>query len=111
VGASSGAYALISAQIAHMLVVSVGGTIVGRTRDQCLTQQNWREMACKVPRVLVLTLLICLDVGVSVHSVAHAQPSPTTTSYTAHLFGFAAGLLLGMLVLRHFALKTWNRAI
>jgi len=61
--------------------------------------------------VLVLTLLICLDVGVSVHSVAHAQPSPTTTSYTAHLFGFAAGLLLGVLVLRHFALKTWNRAI
>ncbi|VDD94366.1 unnamed protein product [Enterobius vermicularis] len=90
-GASGGVYALLAAHISELLV-------------------NWSEMEFAAIRALILIILIGSDLGVSIYQ-RYFEVEATTISYTAHIGGFLAGVLMGIIVLRNFRKKPWEKVL
>lgn len=90
-GASGGVYALIAAHVANLVV-------------------NWDEMEFAVFRLIFLLVLIGADVGVALYNY-YSGIEKNKVSYVAHFGGFIAGLLMGIVVLRNFKKKTWERVV
>uniref|UniRef100_A0A914W4H3 Phospholipid-transporting ATPase n=1 Tax=Plectus sambesii TaxID=2011161 RepID=A0A914W4H3_9BILA len=90
-GASGGVYALITAHVANLIV-------------------NWAEMEFAIIRALAMAILIGADVGVAIYN-RYALQEGNKVSYVAHIGGGVAGLLLGIVVLRNFRKKLWERVI
>lgn len=95
-GASGGAYALLAAHFADLLV-------------------NWSEMEFALYRLLALVVVISTDVGVAAYdrykSLEGMAVPETNVSYAAHFGGFLAGLLAGILVLRNLKSRRWERTV
>ncbi|KAG7153380.1 Rhomboid-related protein 1-like [Homarus americanus] len=87
VGASGGCYALIAAHLANIII-------------------NWGEMPFNWVRLLALVTLTTTDVGVFAYMTL--TKSTTRVSYVAHLAGFVAGLLVGMVTLRNLREHRWE---
>lgn len=87
VGASGGCYALIAAHLANVII-------------------NWGEMPFNWVRLLVLITLMGTDIGVFAYMTL--TNSSTRISYVAHLAGFVAGLLVGMVTLRNLKEHRWE---
>uniref|UniRef100_A0A915IDX2 tRNA (guanine-N(7)-)-methyltransferase n=1 Tax=Romanomermis culicivorax TaxID=13658 RepID=A0A915IDX2_ROMCU len=79
-GASGGVYALLAAHCAHLVV-------------------NWQEMEFAIVRLLSLLILISMDVGVALYNRYNPASADQNISYAAHVGGFVAGLLMGIVVL------------
>ncbi|KAI6211460.1 hypothetical protein M3Y96_00436500 [Aphelenchoides besseyi] len=87
-GASGGVYTLISAHISNVII-------------------NWSEIEFNWAHALVIGIFVTFDVGVAVY--ARYFNGPDKVSHTAHIGGFVAGLLLGIVLLRNLRLKKWER--
>ncbi|VDM42667.1 unnamed protein product [Toxocara canis] len=90
-GASGGVYALLAAHIAELLI-------------------NWSEMEFAILRAIVLAILISSDVGVAVYQRYYVEVT-NKISYVSHIGGFMAGVLMGIIVLRNFRKKQWERVM
>jgi len=90
-GASGGVYALIAAHCANLVV-------------------NWAEMEFAIARLIFFILLIGSDVGVALYN-RYNNVGDDKVSYVAHIGGFLAGLLMGIVVLRNFKLREWERIV
>uniref|UniRef100_A0A0M3IL34 Rhomboid protease n=1 Tax=Ascaris lumbricoides TaxID=6252 RepID=A0A0M3IL34_ASCLU len=88
-GASGGVYALLAAHIAELLL-------------------NWSEMEFALLRTIVLAILISSDAAVAVYQRYYAGMI-NKISYVSHIGGFVAGVLMGIIVLRNFRKKRWER--
>ncbi|XP_045581868.1 rhomboid-related protein 2 [Procambarus clarkii] len=87
VGASGGCYALIAAHLANIII-------------------NWSEMPFNWARLLVLVTMMATDIGVFTYMTLTKADS--RVSYVAHLAGFCAGLLVGMVTLRNLREHRWE---
>ncbi|KAI6206399.1 hypothetical protein M3Y94_00906200 [Aphelenchoides besseyi] len=83
-GASGGVYTLISAHISNVVI-------------------NWSEIEFNWAHALVIGAFVTFDVAVAVY--ARYFNGPDKVSHTAHIGGFVAGLLLGIVLLRNLRLK------
>ncbi|KAH7727499.1 Rhomboid-related protein 3 [Aphelenchoides avenae] len=90
-GASGGVYALISAHIANIAM-------------------NWSEMEFNWVVALIFGVLVSFDFGWALYQ-RYGVKADTKTSYTAHIGGFLAGLLLGIILLRNLRKTKWERII
>jgi rhomboid-related protein 1/2/3 len=101
-GASGGVYALLAAHVANLIV-------------------NWSEMEYAWVRLIILVVVLGSDFGVALYNrlkpatgSSHHTSSPSDsnpTSFVAHLGGFFAGIMLGILVLRNFKKRPWERVV
>ncbi|MFH4981460.1 hypothetical protein AB6A40_008169 [Gnathostoma spinigerum] len=88
-GASGGVYALLAAHLAELII-------------------NWSEMEFAWVRAGVLTLLIGSDASLAIYQRYYVREKDQV-SYVSHLAGFIAGILMGIIVLRNFSRKSWER--
>ena len=88
-GGSGGVYSLITAHLANVIA-------------------NWGEMEFPALRLLSFLLVAGVDTGVAVY---YRHTTDSRVSYTAHLAGAVAGLLLGLVLLRNLRHQTWERAL
>lgn len=92
VGASAGVYALLAAHLSELLV-------------------NWTEMEFACIRALFLVVVVGIDFGSSIYTSVTQPKSARKVSFEAHLAGFIAGALMGIIVLRNFRKKPWERVM
>jgi len=93
VGASGGVYALLAAHIANVLL-------------------NYHNMEFGLFRLLVVFLIASFDVGFAIyHRYAPAPSMEPAVSYVAHLAGAAAGLSIGLVVLKNFQQKLHEQLV
>ncbi|XP_037094123.1 protein rhomboid-like [Pollicipes pollicipes] len=93
VGASGGVYALLAAHIANVLL-------------------NYHNMEFGVFRLLIVFLIASFDVGFAIyHRYAPVPSVEPAVSYVAHLAGAAAGLSLGLVVLKNFQQKLHEQLV
>ncbi|XP_037088916.1 rhomboid-related protein 3-like [Pollicipes pollicipes] len=90
-GASGGVYAILAAHLADLIM-------------------NWAEMELAILRLIFLLVLVSTDVGVAVYGRYSGAPE-STVSYTAHLAGALAGVLIGNVVLRNLRVHRWERVV
>ncbi|XP_046682833.1 rhomboid-related protein 2 [Homalodisca vitripennis] len=90
-GASGGVYALITAHIATIIM-------------------NWSEMQFAVWQLLVFLVLAVVDIGSAVHA-RYIANIDQKIGYVAHIAGAAAGLLVGLYVLRNLEVQSWERTL
>uniref|UniRef100_T1GRT4 EF-hand domain-containing protein n=1 Tax=Megaselia scalaris TaxID=36166 RepID=T1GRT4_MEGSC len=90
-GASGGVYALITAHIATIIM-------------------NWSEMnfVASVLQFLFFTIFCFMDLGKQVLRYINNE-NENGIGYMAHLFGAAAGLLVGIGVLRNLKVRRWEK--
>lgn len=87
-GASGGVYALIAAHVATIIL-------------------NWSEMEYAAFQMLIFFLLATIDIGNAVYN-RHVDKFDQI-GYTAHIAGAAAGLLVGLYLLRNLEVKSHER--
>ncbi|KAB7493922.1 Rhomboid-related protein 1 [Armadillidium nasatum] len=87
VGASGGCYALIAAHLANIII-------------------NWKEMPFNWLRLIAFTILVGVDIGTFVYFTVNKKDN--SISYSAHVAGFIAGLLVGMVALRNLKEHKWE---
>lgn len=70
-------------------------------------------MEFAVPRLIFLVVLLGTDLGVALYNRYGNTGIDSTSrvSYVAHIGGFVAGLLMGIVVLRNFKTKGWERVV
>lgn len=68
-------------------------------------------MECALQQLLCLLLLLAADIGIAVYNRFGDTGQPEKISYAAHVGGLIAGLLMGIVVLRNFRQKPWERAV
>lgn len=80
-------------------------------------------MEFAVCRLVFFVLLVGMDISVALYNRFSGDQSNKVgahslwtlkhvqTSYVAHIGGFISGLLLGIVVLRNFKKKTWERVV
>lgn len=68
-------------------------------------------MEFAVVRLIFLIILLASDVGVALYNRYSGVVPTSTVSYVAHIGGFVAGLLMGIVILRNFKLKIWERVV
>ncbi|XP_043224699.1 rhomboid-related protein 3-like isoform X2 [Amphibalanus amphitrite] len=90
-GASGGVYAILAAHLADLIM-------------------NWAEMELAIVRLLFLMVLVGTDVGVAVYG-RYTGTGNNQVSYTAHLAGALAGVLIGNVVLRNLRVHKWERVV
>ncbi|KAI6184335.1 Rhomboid protease [Aphelenchoides bicaudatus] len=88
-GASAGVYALIAAHISNVVI-------------------NWSEMQFNWIRAIILGIIVFADTGIAIYE-RYGKGVRNRTSYVAHIGGFIAGLLLGIVLLRNLRWKRWER--
>ncbi|CAL1534822.1 unnamed protein product [Lymnaea stagnalis] len=111
VGASGGVYALLGAHVAAIVI-------------------NWKEMnykcmdpaelednvCCGISRILlsapvrlaIILLLVVPDTGVAIYRRI-SEPEANKIGVTAHIGGFLAGLMLGIVILKNVNTLTWEK--
>lgn len=104
VGASGGVYALITAHLAAVIMVS-NMTNVKHNGSVTLTlrnfvQQNWKQMTNPLVQTIVLSVVIIYDVTSAIQS-RYGHKESQNVSYAAHFFGATTGLLVGIIILRN----------
>ena len=105
VGASGGVYALITAHIAAVIMVSTRKRNVKRNGSTTPTpyksvRQNWKQMTNPLVQTLVLLVIILYDL-VSAIRTRYGYRESQQVSYAAHFFGAITGLLVGIVILRN----------
>ncbi|XP_015114444.1 rhomboid-related protein 2 [Diachasma alloeum] len=90
-GASGGVYALITAHVATIIM-------------------NWQQMKYAVVQLCVFSVITILDVGSNFYN-CYVLDKKDGIGYDAHLAGAAAGLLVGINVLRNLKVKTWEKVV
>ncbi|VDO97231.1 unnamed protein product [Soboliphyme baturini] len=85
VGASGGVYALLAAHVANVFL-------------------NYSHIECGIFRIFAIILIASADVGFAIWDryAALSAEEEQPVSYVAHLAGAAAGLTIGLLVLKNF---------
>lgn len=92
VGMSGGCYALLGMLWADLVL-------------------NWRSIRYRVPRLLVLLILMGMDV-LNVFLTVRSQPgSSAPASFGAHFGGFAAGFPLGVVVGKNIKIERYERTV
>ncbi|GAB0099389.1 protein rhomboid-like [Sergentomyia squamirostris] len=89
-GASGGVYALITAHIATIIM-------------------NWNEMEYAIIQLLVFLIYIITDVGAALYR--QFNDIHDRVSYTSHIGGAVAGLLVGIGVLRNLKVRPWEKKL
>ncbi|XP_011313673.1 rhomboid-related protein 2-like [Fopius arisanus] len=90
-GASGGVYALMTAHIATIIM-------------------NWQQMKFAVLQLCVFGFITILDVGLNFYN-RYVLNKQDGVGYDAHLAGAAAGLLVGINVLRNLKVKKWEKVV
>lgn len=116
-GASGGVYALITAHIATIIMVTSSlfprflcFFLQNANRNPSLFfSQNYHEMEFAIVQLFVFLIFCITDVGMSVYR--HAYEMHDQVGYVAHLSGAVAGLLVGIGVLRNLKVRPWERAL
>ena len=80
-GASGGVYALITAHIATIIM-------------------NWKEMSFPIVQLFLFLLVTVSDIGTAIYN-RYVLDMQENIGYVAHFAGAAAGLLVGLNVLRN----------
>lgn len=83
VGASGGVYALLASHLSNVLL-------------------NYNNMEFGILRLLGVLLIASVDVGFAIYDRYSGGGAHAPVSYVAHLAGAAAGLTLGLVVLKNF---------
>jgi len=91
VGASGGVYSLLAGHLANIVL-------------------NYTDMQCGVLRLVTILAVASTEVGLAVYG-RYDDTSGSPTSYLAHIAGSAAGATLGLVVLKNFQQKLWDRWI
>ncbi|KAB0791261.1 hypothetical protein PPYR_03061 [Photinus pyralis] len=81
VGASGGVYAILTAHIASIIM-------------------NWKEMEYPFVQLLIFVIITVCDIGSAIYE-RHISPPSSSVSYTAHIAGAVAGLLMGINIVRN----------
>ncbi|KAK5638629.1 hypothetical protein RI129_012924 [Pyrocoelia pectoralis] len=81
VGASGGVYAILTAHIASIIM-------------------NWKEMEYPFVQLLIYLIITICDIGSAIYE-RHISPTSSGVSYTAHIAGAVAGLLMGINIVRN----------
>lgn len=108
-GASGGVYALITAHIATIIMVSclyISYYIWFTDLDHL---QNYSEMEYAIVQLLAFLVFCFTDLGTSVYR--HLTDQHDQIGYVAHLSGAVAGLLVGIGVLRNLEVRRWERIL
>ncbi|KAK6640671.1 hypothetical protein RUM44_012368 [Polyplax serrata] len=90
-GASGGVYAVMAAHLASIIM-------------------NWSEKKFAWVQFLIFVVLAVTDVGTAVYN-RYILDINDQVGYVAHLAGAAAGLLVGINVLRNFKVRKWERRL
>lgn len=90
-GASGGVYALIAAHLSNVVL-------------------NFSEMEYAWVRLLGLITFAASDIGIAVYD-RYYQMTNNRVSYSAHIAGAVAGLLLGLIVLRNLRVRRWETLV
>lgn len=88
-GASGGVYALIAGHLATLIL-------------------NFKEMDFAWIRVFCLAVFGSTDVGVAIYMRYKEEEDDNRVSYAAHLAGAAAGLLVGVPLMRNLVVHRWE---
>ncbi|KAK8785473.1 hypothetical protein V5799_008163 [Amblyomma americanum] len=88
-GASGGVYALIAGHLATLIL-------------------NFKEMDFAWIRVIFLAIFGSTDVGVAIYTRYMEEDDENRVSYAAHIAGAAAGLLLGVPMMRNLVVHRWE---
>jgi len=89
VGASGGVYSLLAAHLANLVL-------------------NFQAMQCGSLRLVALLAVASVEVGVAVYG-RYATLSSPPVSYLAHISGSVAGVTIGLVVLKNFQQRLWER--
>lgn len=69
-------------------------------------------MEFAVARLVFMIILLASDVGVALYNrYTTSTDIANNVSYVAHIGGFVAGLLMGIVILRNFKKKVWERVV
>ncbi|XP_039297527.1 rhomboid-related protein 2 isoform X2 [Nilaparvata lugens] len=90
-GASGGVYAIIAAHLSTIIL-------------------NWSEMQFAIWQLLIFLALAVIDIGTAIHDRYVAQLN-REIGYVAHLAGAIAGLLVGLVILRNLAVRSWEQKL
>nr|CAH8827718.1 unnamed protein product [Trichobilharzia regenti] len=101
-GASGGCYALIGAHLATVIM------------NWNLMQEGWLKdplnfVSSGVVRLILIILLGGGDTGLAIYARFTNPNQQTRVGFSAHLGGFVAGLLLGIVVLRNLKIEKWEK--
>lgn len=88
-GASGGVYALIAGHLATLIL-------------------NFKEMDFAWIRVIFLAIFGSTDIGVAIYTRYMEEDDENRVSYAAHIAGAAAGLLLGVPMMRNLVVHRWE---
>jgi len=108
-GASGGVYALISAHLASVVIVSIHTFICLYLSSIkiVLFNKNWKQMEFNWIRLIGLLVFGGTDIGVAIYG-RYVQNESNRTSYSAHIAGALAGFLIGVNVLRNLKAQRWE---
>lgn len=87
VGCSGGVYALIGMHVADLIM-------------------NWQQKRFRLPTIVFLTILIGIDIFSYAMSIGGAN-----SSHSAHVGGFIAGVVIGLLVGKNIILKAHEKGV
>ncbi|RZF32801.1 hypothetical protein LSTR_LSTR011447 [Laodelphax striatellus] len=90
-GASGGVYAIIAAHLSTIIL-------------------NWSELLFALWQLIIFLALAVIDIGTAIHDRYVAQLN-REIGYVAHLTGAIAGLLVGLVILRNLAVRSWERKL
>jgi len=88
VGASGGVYSLLAAHLANLVL-------------------NFSAMQCGVLRLVAILAIASVEVGIAVYG-RYSETEPPV-SYLAHIWGSLAGITIGLVVLKNFQQRLWER--
>ncbi|BFZ20276.1 hypothetical protein BsWGS_23315 [Bradybaena similaris] len=113
VGASGGVYALLGAHLAAIVINWK------EMNYKCLDPEEMQDNACcgicrvllSAPvRLAIILILVVPDTGLAVYRRVTA-PDENKIGVTAHIGGFLAGVMLGIVILRNINRLTWERTL
>lgn len=105
-GASGGVYALIAAHLATLVLNWHEDMVILQHRLRSSTKQSAAKLHGPIVRFLRLSIVLlysAIDTGVAV-----VRRSSHNISFTAHLSGAIAGLLVGIIVLKNRKVEKWE---
>ncbi len=115
-GASGGVYALIAAHLATLILNWREDIVIMRRRFRSGRSPSAKHgHIVRTMRLVIVVLYVALDTGLAIWHrrrarMTGAAPS-VKTSYAAHFSGAAAGLLVGIVVLKNRRVERWERVL
>ncbi|XP_055898545.1 rhomboid-related protein 2-like isoform X2 [Biomphalaria glabrata] len=113
VGASGGVYAILGAHVAAIVINWK------EMNYKCLDPNEMQDNVCfgigrillSAPvRLAIILLLVVPDLSVAIYRRV-TEPAANKIGVTAHLGGFLAGVMLGIVILKNVNTLTWEKAL